>query len=192
MVPGLLIIPVIAVADVVIDLKGGKQVIIPVDKADVEQIRFTEAMSQGTQNGSPSLPPRPTSSTSKESATTSKYSNAITWQIGSERKYKLPSEVVKHAKDGDIIEIDAGTYRNDYATWFQNDLTIRGIDGSAHLESKGLIPNNKAIWITRGDNIVIENIEFSGATVKDTNGAGIRHEGGDLTVRTTFFLHNEN
>lgn len=61
----------------------------------------------------------------------------------------------------------------------------------AHLKSKGLIRNGKAIWITAGDNILIENIEFSGAAVQHTNGAGIRHEGGDLTLRNTFFHNNE-
>lgn len=114
-----------------------------------------------------------------------------TWQVGPDRALKTPSEAARQARDGDIIEIDAGVYRNDYVTWRQNDLTIRGVGGMAHLESSGLIPNRKAIWITQGDNTVIENIEFSGAAVQHTNGAGIRHEGGDLTLRNTFFHDNE-
>jgi hypothetical protein len=59
------------------------------------------------------------------------------------------------------------------------------------MKSDGLIPNGKAIWVTKGDNIYIENIEFSGAAVKDTNGAGIRLEGGDLKLHNTFFHDNE-
>ena len=39
--------------------------------------------------------------------------------------------------------------------------------------------------------LLIENIEFSGAAVRDTNGAGIRHEGGDLRLHNTFFHDNE-
>jgi hypothetical protein len=61
----------------------------------------------------------------------------------------------------------------------------------AHLQSDALIPNGKAIWIVSGNNTVIENVEFSGARVVDTNGAGIRHEGGNLTLRNTYFHHNE-
>lgn len=95
------------------------------------------------------------------------------------------------AKSGDTIEIDAGTYVNDYTTWTQENITLRGVGGMAHLQSTGLIPNNKAIWIVSGNNTAIENIEFSGARVVDTNGAGIRHEGGDLTLRNTYFHHNE-
>jgi hypothetical protein len=96
------------------------------------------------------------------------------------------------AREGDVIEIDSGVYTNDYATWRRDDLTIRGVgDGMAHLNSTGRIPNGKAIWIIKGNNIQIENIEFSGAVVKDTNGAGIRHEGGDLKLHNSFFHDNE-
>jgi hypothetical protein len=118
-------------------------------------------------------------------------STPATLQVGPERTLKTPSEAAKLARDGDTIEIDAGVYPNDYAVWDQKDLTIRGVGGMAHLESTGLIPNGKAIWIISGNHTVIENVEFSGAKVEDTNGAGIRHEGGSLTLRNTFFHHNE-
>ena len=114
-----------------------------------------------------------------------------TLQVGPERALKKPSDAARLARAGDTIEIDAGVYVNDYATWQQKDLTIRGIGGLAHLKSTGLIPNGKAIWIVSGNNTTIENMEFSGAKVTDTNGAGIRHEGGNLTLRNTFFHHNE-
>jgi hypothetical protein len=42
-----------------------------------------------------------------------------------------------------------------------------------------------------GNNVSMENIEFSGAAVKDTNGAGIRHQGGILKLKNTFFHDNE-
>jgi hypothetical protein len=113
------------------------------------------------------------------------------WRVGSQRRFRLPSEVVPHVRDGDTVEIDAGTYRNDYATWTQNGITLRGIGGMAHLKSSGLIPNGKAIWVIDGHDVLIENIEFSGASVRNTNGAGIRHQGGRLTLRNTFFHDNE-
>jgi len=118
-------------------------------------------------------------------------STATTWLVGPERKLRTPSDAAPMTKSGDTIEIDAGTYVNDYTTWRQENITLRGVGGMAHLQSTKLIPNNKAIWIVSGNNIVIENMEFSGARVVDTNGAGIRHEGGDLTLRNTYFHHNE-
>jgi hypothetical protein len=112
-------------------------------------------------------------------------------QVGPQRMLKSPSAAASMARAGDIIEIDAGAYSNDYATWNQDNLTLRGVGGMAHLKSNGLIPNGKAIWIVSGNNTVIENVEFSGAAVADTNGAGIRHEKGSLTLRNTFFHNNE-
>jgi hypothetical protein len=114
-----------------------------------------------------------------------------TLQVGPERTLRTPSQAARVALDGDIIEIDAVEYVNDFTTWQQNNLTIRGVGGMAHLRADRMIPNGKAIWITQGNNIVIENIEFSGARVLQTNGAGIRHEGGNLTLRNTYFHHNE-
>jgi len=113
------------------------------------------------------------------------------WQVGPTRQLQQPSDAAEIAKDGDTIEIDAGVYDNDYANWNQNNLTIRGVGGMAHLRSRGLIPNGKAIWIISGSDTLIENIEFSGAAVVDTNGAGIRHEGGNLRLHNTFFHQNE-
>lgn len=117
--------------------------------------------------------------------------SATTWRVGPERAMKLPSEAARLARSGDTVEIDAGLYLNDYAAWNQKNLTIRGMGGMAHLQSTELIPNGKAIWIVSGNNTVIENVEFSGARVEDTNGAGIRHEAGNLSLRNTFFHHNE-
>ncbi len=116
---------------------------------------------------------------------------AQTLQVGPDRALKTPAAAARLARSGDTVEIDAGVYDNDYATWPQDDITIRGIGGMAHLKSSGNIPNGKAIWIVAGNNVLIENVEFSGARVEDTNGAGIRHERGNLTLRNTYFHHNE-
>ncbi|MEZ5573415.1 MAG: hypothetical protein R3E64_15555 [Halioglobus sp.] len=128
--------------------------------------------------------------TPAQAAATASYSPTIL-RVGPERALKTPSEAARLARAGDTVEIDAGLYINDYASWIQDNLTIRGMGGMAHLQSTELIPNGKAIWIVHGNNTVIENIEFSGAKVKDTNGAGIRHEAGNLTLRNTYFHHNE-
>ena len=116
---------------------------------------------------------------------------AETLQVGPHRSLKTPSAAAATAKAGTLIEIDAGVYENDYSTWSQDSLTIRGTGGMVHMKSNGLIPNGKAIWIIRGGNTEIENVEFSGAKVEDKNGAGIRHERGRLRLRNTFFHGNE-
>ena len=178
----LLLLPALALGALVIDLKDGRQILVPVEQHEIEAIRFSADESQTR-----SAAARPDASKTSPPAA----ARPTTWQVGRDRALKVPSEAARKARDGDIIEIDAGIYPNDYVTWRQNDLTIRGVGGMAHLKSNGLIPNRKAIWITRGNNTVIENIQFSGAAVQHTNGAGIRHEGGDLTLRNTFFHDNE-
>jgi hypothetical protein len=112
-------------------------------------------------------------------------------QVGPTRTYKVPSEAASVAKDGDIIEIDAGDYLGDTATWKQNNLTLRGVGEKAHLIANGQSAGGKAIWVIQGNNTTLENIEFSGATVPDQNGAGIRQEGNNLTVRFCYFHDNE-
>ena len=113
-------------------------------------------------------------------------------QVGPTRKLKTPSQAAVAAKNGDTIEIDAGLYSGDVATWTRNNLTIRGVGGRAHLDAHGRNAQGKGIWVIQGANTTVENIEFSGARVLDQNGAGIRQEGPGLTLRNCYFHDNEN
>lgn len=113
-------------------------------------------------------------------------------QVGWGKKYLLPSIAAQFAQDGDTVEIDAGTYEKDAAVWRQNNLTIRGVNGHAHLKSDGAHAQGKAIWVIKGNNVTVENIEFSGASVRDGNGAGIRTEGAGLTLKNCLFHDNQN
>lgn len=112
--------------------------------------------------------------------------------VGAKRELKRPSAAAQIARDGDVIEIDAGIYEGDAAVWRQHRLTIRGLGGRAHLRSDGAQAEGKAIWVVKGNDITIEGVEFSGAKVPDHNGAGIRFEGAGLTVRDCYFHDNEN
>jgi|GEM_PF-821807 len=112
-------------------------------------------------------------------------------QVGTGKAYSVPSEAAAVAVDGDTIEIDAGRYVGDVAVWRQNNLTIRGVNGQAHLMANGKNAEGKGTWVIKGNNTIVENIEFSGATVSDLNGAGIRQEGTGLTVRNCYFHDNQ-
>lgn len=119
--------------------------------------------------------------------------SGATRSVGPGKTYATPSLAAAAAQNGDTIEIDAGTYTDNSATWSASNLTIRGVGGLAHLRwVTGQIPNGKAIWVITGANTTVENIEFSGAKVADTNGAGIRQEGAGLTLRSCYFHDNEN
>src|SRR5262245_16579426 len=93
-------------------------------------------------------------------------------KVGKNRQFALPSQAAAVAKEGAIVEIDAGVYEKDVASWNAGNLTIRGIGGRAHLKSGGASAEGKAIWVFSGKNTTVENIEFSGCAVSDRNGAG--------------------
>jgi hypothetical protein len=125
--------------------------------------------------------------------------SAAVLRVGPTRTYRKPSEAAAVAVDGNVIEIDAGVYQDDVVVWRRNNITLRGVGGLAHMQSTQVIPfgsgdsqNGKGIWVIRGSNVTVENIEFSGARVPDGNGAGIRAEGTNLTVRGSYFHDNEN
>ena len=60
------------------------------------------------------------------------------------------------------------------------------------MKADGAAAEGKAIWVIKGNNTRVANIEFSGAKVRDKNGAGIRQEGINLTVMGCYFHDNEN
>jgi hypothetical protein len=112
-------------------------------------------------------------------------------RVGPTRDIKTLAEASRRAKDGDTIEVDAGEYRRDVAVWTQNDLTIRAVGGRARLIAFGGSAEGKAIFVVRGGRVTIEGFDFEGTRVPSRNGAGIRLEGGQLTVRDCRFLENE-
>ncbi len=145
--------------------------------------------------------------------------DATVWQVGKGYEYTTPKALATAhqlsqlsgkgglLEDGDTIEIEAGTYKEQEMLWGSykqgiNNLTIRGVGGMAHLigPSDGLI-HDKGIFIITGKNTLIENIEFSGAYNQPSyglfsygNGAGIRTEPGieTLILRNCYIHHNEN
>lgn len=112
--------------------------------------------------------------------------------VGPGKPYAKPCQAFAAAQDGDVIEIDAaGNYDGDVCPVTKNNLVIRGVNGRARIDAAGQYAWGKGIWVVAGNNTVIENIEFSGAKVPDRNGAGIRLDSGNLTVRNCVFRNNE-
>ncbi len=114
-------------------------------------------------------------------------------EVGPGKPFTKPCEAFAAAAPGDIIEIDAaGDYDGDVCVIRPDNLTIRGVGGRAKIDAAGKHAEGKGIWVIDGDNITVENIEFSGAKVPDRNGAGIRIQGRNLTVRNCYFHDNED
>ena len=114
-----------------------------------------------------------------------------TMRVGSQERITTISEAAKLARDGEVIEIRPGSYRGQPAVWTQNNLVIRGSGERPVMLADGKSAEDKAIWVIKGGNVRIENIEFRGARVPSGNGAGIRFERGHLVVTRCTFVDNE-
>ncbi|MBL8331607.1 MAG: hypothetical protein JNM08_00810 [Rubrivivax sp.] len=95
------------------------------------------------------------------------------------------------AMDGDTVELQAGEHAGQAAVLTHGSLTLRGHGGRAVLQADGAHAEGKAILVVRGGRVLIEDIEFRGARVPHGNGAGIRFERGQLTLRRCRFVDNE-
>ncbi len=175
-----------ALADMTIELKSGEIIRVPVDPDQVEAITFDPVPGKSVPQVEIRRPAAKLSPAARAAAQLAKR-----YRVGPSERWKTPGELQDIARDGDVIEIAAGLYVDDFATWTQNRLVLRGVGGRARLVARGPIPNGKAIWVIGGDEVLVENMEFSGARVPDHNGAGIRHEGGRLTIRDSYFHANE-
>ncbi len=113
-------------------------------------------------------------------------------KVGPGQQLKNPSDAARVAQDNDLIEIEAGRYVGDVAVWKQNGLLLRGMQGRPHLDSQGRTALEQGIWVFQGNDIAVENVEFSGARSRTRNGSGIRFFGRNLTVRDSYFHDNED
>lgn len=116
---------------------------------------------------------------------------AATLVAGPGQTYKLPSQAIAAAKPGDTVQILPGDYV-DCAMVRQNDITIEGKGSAKAVIMSDRTCAGKAILVIDGNNVVVRNMTLARAAVPDRNGAGIRAEGGNLTIEGVRFVNNEN
>ncbi|MEM9384852.1 MAG: right-handed parallel beta-helix repeat-containing protein [Pseudomonadota bacterium] len=113
-------------------------------------------------------------------------------RVGPGEAYATVAEAAAAANDGDAVEILAGDYPGDVAIWPQSNLLIRGVGGRPHIMANGRNVAQRDAWQFRGNDVIVENVEISGAQSPYHNGAAIRHVGSNLTLRHVYLHHNEN
>jgi len=119
--------------------------------------------------------------------------SATTLSVGPGKTYSAPCAAIAAAWDGDTIEIEGGTtYKGDACRIARNGLTIRGVNGRPQIDAAGKEHGGKGTWIVTGNDIVVDNVEMMGARVADHNGAALRLEGTNFTLRRSFLHDNEN
>jgi hypothetical protein len=113
-------------------------------------------------------------------------------KVGPRQAVKSLAAAARQARDGMLIEVEAGEYVADVAVWTQHGLTLRAVGGRVQLVAAGAHAQGKGLFVTRGRRMRIEGFDFIGCSVPDRNGAGVRLEAGSLTLVDCGFRDNEN
>ncbi len=91
---------------------------------------------------------------------------------------------------GGIIRIEPGIYKEGGVLRKGHDGVL--ISGSPGTVFDGVAVRGKAAFVIQSDDITIEGLECINMKVGSGNGACVRHESGNLTLRNVNFSHNEN
>ena len=107
--------------------------------------------------------------------------------------YPTMAAAVQAAQSGDTIEVQAGTYTNDFLS-IGKSLTLKAVGGVVKMVETQSPPNGKAMIDEGGSGIsvTINGFEISGVAVSSGNGAAIRYEGGSLTLNDDYFHDNQD
>jgi hypothetical protein len=103
------------------------------------------------------------------------------------------AEALRAAADGDVIELLPGEYRERLVIENRR-LTLRGARGgdAPRIVGGGQPVAARALWLVRGGDVRLENLEFRGTRSSEGSGAAVRHEGGRLVLQRCRFFDNEH
>ena len=98
---------------------------------------------------------------------------------------------IASARSGATVDIPAGDYDlTDFN--IARSVTLHGDEGGGTIFRSAAVTDKGILVPLPGVNLTVQNITFAGAKSWDRNGAGIRHEGRNLTVENCKFIGNED
>ncbi len=113
---------------------------------------------------------------------------ARTLLVGPGRPFASPSAAARAVQDGDTVSIEPGEYY-DCAVWTGNRLTIAATGPGVVITDTTC--QGKALFVVTGRDTTIRDLTLARARVPDGNGAGIRLEGKDLSLRRVRFANDQ-
>jgi hypothetical protein len=121
-----------------------------------------------------------------------------TLTVGPGKEYSTLSAAVAASRNGDVIQVQAGTYTNDFSI-VTTSITIEGVGGMVNLVATVPPSNGKGILVigtaTTSPTVTLDNLEFSGAAISAAQGgnaAGVRYQSGNLTINNSYFHNNQD
>lgn len=115
---------------------------------------------------------------------------AATLTVGPGRVFPTISAAVEVAQDGDIVEVQPGTYTNDFPVVEAKIQIVPAGDGMIRMISTLAALPGQGILTVR-DNLYLWQVELAGAKAADGKGAAIRHEAGNLTIFKAYLRDNQ-
>jgi hypothetical protein len=121
-----------------------------------------------------------------------------TLTVGPGEQYSTIQAAVAASQNGDVIQVEAGTYTNNFLT-ITDSITLEAVGGMVNMvETKA--PTNLKGMITVGTdttapNVTITGFEISGVAIpaKDGgDGAAVRYQSGNLTLNNDWFTYNQD
>jgi hypothetical protein len=115
-----------------------------------------------------------------------------TLTVGPSQQFTTIEAAVQAAHSGDTIDVNAGTYNDDFLT-IEQSLTLQAVGGEVVM-TEDRSPDDGKAMITEGQpgiSVTINGFDISGVAVGDQNGAAIRYEGGNLTLGQDYFHNNQ-
>lgn len=113
-----------------------------------------------------------------------------TLTVGQGQQFATISAAVAASHDGDVVQVQAGTYVNDFAE-IRTKITLEGVGGMVNMVATQPLPNDKGILVTDTD-VTIDHFSFSGAAGPSGNDAGVRYQGGNLVLTNDYFHDNQD
>ncbi len=113
--------------------------------------------------------------------------------VGPGQTFPTVASAVAASHDGDELQVQAGTYTNDFAE-ISTKISLSAVGGRVLMRAQGQIANGKGILITDTD-VTITGFTFTGAHISDAdggNGAGLRYQGGHLVLNRCWFKNSQN
>jgi len=90
--------------------------------------------------------------------------------VGRGQHYHTLAAGLAAAKDGAVVELIGGTYRESTVLLHRN-LTLRGVAGRPHIDCAGLaLAGDRACLLLAADGITLDNLELSGAAPIEASG----------------------
>ena len=122
-----------------------------------------------------------------------------TLTVGAGKEYSTISAAVAASHNADVIQVQAGTYTNDFST-ITDSITIECVGGMVNVVATVPPPNLKGIFTVGSGpgnepTVTLQDLEISGAAIPDVdggNGAGVRYQSGHLTINNSYIYDNQD